>query len=102
MFERSEFTVQSDAILGLGAIRQQPERIVPILIEFLAGPHNPQHSVILRGDAISALRQFGAQAKLAVPAPLRLLNDENAGICSDATNALKAIAPEAAAIARVQ
>jgi len=97
-----EFTVQSDAILGLGEVHQEPERTVPILVEILARPQNPRHSVTLRANAIWALRQFGAQAKLAVPELLRLLNDEHVGIRSDATNALKAIDPEAAAKAGVE
>lgn len=97
-----EFAVQSDAILGLGEIRQEPERVIPILVKFLDEPQNPQHSIIIRADAIWSLRQFGAQAKPAVLVLLRLLNDAHEGIRSDATNALKAIDPEAAAKAGVE
>jgi HEAT repeat protein len=97
-----EFTVQSDAILGLGEIHQEPERVIPILVELLDKPQNPQHSVILRANAIWALVQFGAQAKPAVPVLRRFLNDGQEGIRWDLTNALKAIDPEAAAKAGVR
>lgn len=96
-----EFTVQSDAILGLGEIHQDPERVIPILVKLLDAPQNPQHAVIIRAVAIWSLRQFGAQAKPAVPSLLKLLNDSHASIRSDVTNALKAIDPEAAAKAGV-
>jgi HEAT repeat protein len=86
----------------LGEIRQEPERVIPILVKFLDEPQNPQHSIIIRADAIWSLRQFGAQAKPAVLVLLRLLNDAHEGIRSDATNALKAIDPEAAAKAGVE
>ena len=97
-----EFTVQSDALLGLGTIHQQPERVIPVLMEYLDKPPNPQHAAILRDDAISSLREFGAQAKPAIPTLLRLLHDEQEGIRADATNALIIIDPEAAAKAGVK
>ena len=97
-----DFRVQSDAILGLGELQQDPERVVRILIEVLDKPQNSQHVAIIRGDAIWSLRQFGTQAKAAVPSLLRLLNDEQEGIRSEATNSLRMIDPEAAAKAGVK
>ena len=96
--------MQSEAILGLGAIRQQPERVVPILIGILDKTQNLQHSVILRPYALIALREFEAEAKPAVPSLLRLLNDERetTRLRSNAANALRAIDPEAAAKAGVK
>jgi HEAT repeat protein len=97
-----EFTVQSDAILGFGQIHQEPQRVIPILVELLETPQSLQHSVILRGDAIWSLRQFGAKAKSAVPSLLRLLNEAEPSLRSEVTNALLAIDPEAAAKAGVK
>jgi HEAT repeat protein len=86
----------------LGTIHQQPEQVIPILVEFLDKPQNPQHVLIIRSDAIWALREFGPQAKSAIPSLLRYLNDEDGGIRSHVTNALIAIDPEAAAKAGVK
>jgi hypothetical protein len=97
-----DFRVQSDAILGLGEIHQEPERVIPILVKLLDEPQNPQHSEIIRSDAIWSLRHFGALAKPALPSLLRLLDDAHENIRYDATNALKAIDPEAAAKAGVK
>jgi HEAT repeat protein len=97
-----DFRVQSDAILGLGEIHQEPERVIPILVKLLDEPQNPQHSVIIRGNAIWSLLHFGAQAKPAVPRLLRLLDDAHEGIRYNATNALKAIDPDATAKAGVK
>jgi hypothetical protein len=97
-----EFTVQSDAILALGEIHQEPERVIPILVEFLAQPQNPQYSVAIHGNAMWSLRQFGAQAKPAVPMLLGYLNDPEESIRSTATNTLRQIDPEALVNASVK
>lgn len=96
------FSVQSDAILGLGEVHDDAQRVIPILVDLLDKPQNPQHSEIIHSDALWALRQFGLEAKPAVPSILKLLNDEREAIRSEATNALKAIDPEAAAGAGVK
>ena len=90
------YTVQYHAILGIGQIRQEPERVIPLLIAYLDKPLDP-HWATLRNCAICSLRQFGAQAKPAVPMLIRLLEDSHSNIRSDATNALKVIDPDAAA-----
>jgi hypothetical protein len=92
-----DFTVRSDAIFGLGELHQDPDRVIPILVEFLDKPQNPQQSVTLRHNALWSLRQFGPQAKSAVPSLLRLLNDEHEILRWEATNGLRVIDPEAAA-----
>jgi hypothetical protein len=96
------YSVQYHAIFGLGAIHQEAERVIPILVECLDQPPTPRCSAILRHNALWSLCQFGAQAKPAVPSLLRLLNDSQASVRSDVTNALKAIDPEAAAKAGVK
>jgi len=93
----SEFTVQSDAILGLGELQQQPERVIPILLRLLEKPQDPQHSAILRSDALWSIRQFGAQARPAIPEIIRLLEDSEQNIRSEATNVLICIDTNAAA-----
>ncbi|MGO8925638.1 MAG: HEAT repeat domain-containing protein [Limisphaerales bacterium] len=97
-----DFTVRSDAIFGLGELHQDPDRVIPILVEFLDKPQNPQQSVALRDRALGSLRQFGPQAKSAIPSLLRLLNDEHEILRWEATNALRVIDPEAAAKAGVE
>jgi len=98
----ADFSVQSDAILGLGEIHQDPQRVIPILVEFLSKPQNPQHSAVIRDSAIWSLRQFGAQAKPALPTLLRLLNDADTHFRSEVTNTLLVIDREAAARAGVR
>jgi HEAT repeat protein len=97
----SSYTVQYHAILGVGQIRQKPERVIPLLITYLHKPLDP-HWAKLRNCAICSLRQFGAQAKPAVPMLLRLLEDSHSSIRSDATNALKVIDPDPAVKAGVR
>ena len=93
-----EFTVQDDAVMGLGTIHQEAERVVPILIQFIEKHRTDQ---ILYRDAIDSLRMFGAQAKPAVPTLVGLLDSREENIRSAATSALKQIDPEAAAKAGV-
>ena len=95
------YTVQYHAILGIGQIKQQPERVIPLLIAYLDKPLDP-HWEKLRNCATCSLRQFGAQAKPAVPSLLRLLKDSHSSIRSDVTNALKGIDPDAAVKAGVK
>jgi len=73
-----------------------------MLLEFLEKPQNPQHSAILRFDALWAIRQFGAQARRAIPDLMGLLEDPEQSIRSEATNVLISIDPEAAARAGVE
>ena len=67
--------------------------------EILDEPKNPR---IIRLQPLRALREFGAQAKPAVPNLLRLLNDRDELIRSFVTNALSTIDPEATAKAGVK
>jgi len=100
--EGADAIVQSQAIRILAQIRQRADVAIPILVEILAKPQNQQHSGTLRLDAIFALAQFGPQAQPAVPKLVELLSDTNWLIRSTATNALRAIDPEAAAKAGVK
>lgn len=100
--EDPDVMVQSEAIRVLGQIHQEPERVIPILVELLAKLQSPQHPIGMRIDTIRALRQFGAQAKPAVPKLVELLSDSTGLVRSAATNALKQIDPEAAAKAGVK
>jgi len=73
---------------ALGEIHARPELAVPVLPKALhdADPH-------VRGSAIG-LRDFGLDAKAAVPALLELLKDENSYAKGMAVAALREIAPE--------
>jgi len=103
-----DFRVQQIAIQVLGRLHQEPERVIPVLVEFLDKPQNPRYSLspplyqIMREHAIWSLRDFRAQAKPAVPSLLRLLNDGHPNTRSAVTNALLKIDPEAAAKAGVE
>lgn len=94
-----EFTVRDDAVMGLGTIHQQPERVIPILIQFVE--KNRSERILCR-DAMDSLRMFGEQAKAAVPTLVRWLDDGVEDIRYAATNALKQIDPEAAVRAGVK
>jgi HEAT repeat protein len=95
------YTVQYHAILGIGQIQQHPERVIPLLIAYLDKPLDPRWET-LRNCAIRSLRQFGPQAKPAVPALVQLLRDSHSSIRLDVTNALKVIDPDAAVKAGVR
>jgi HEAT repeat protein len=84
--------------MSLGGIHQESEQVIPILIGYLIDGKEQA----LRYGALWSLRQFGPAAKPAVPNLLKLINDVNASVRSEATNALIAIDPEAAAKAGVQ
>lgn len=86
-----EFTVRDDAVSALGTIHEQPERVVPILTDFL---QKNRADGILCVEAIGSLAKFGVEAKPAVPILLELLNDKEPQIRSAATNALTQINPE--------
>jgi len=49
---------------------------------------------LLRSWAILTLRDFGQEARRAVPALLAALSDNEAAVRESATNALQSIAPE--------
>ena len=86
-----EFTVRDDAVEALGTIHEQPERVVPILVEFL---QKYRTDPILCDDAIGSLSRFGTQAKPAVPILMEFLKDKETSVRSQATNALMQINPE--------
>jgi hypothetical protein len=97
-----EFAWQGGGILGLGEVHQEPQRVVRALVQLLDNPRNPQQTQRIHANVIMGLREFGAQAKPAVPSLLRLLNDADEGIRGQVTNALLTIDPEAAARAGVK
>ena len=76
-------------IIALGKIHGKPELAVPALLPYLAITPIPSYA------AIKAIGEFGADARGAVPALTNLLVYPQLSIRRDATNALKAIAPEA-------
>jgi HEAT repeat protein len=89
--------IQARAIGTLGQIHARPEVCVPALIPFLQASN-----VTLRQSSMWAIRHFGAAARPAIPAILASLNDKDAWVQVQATNALRKIAPEAAAQAGVK
>jgi len=94
-----EFTVRDEAVMSLGIIHEDPERVIPILRSII---EKNRGNAILCQDAMQALGSFGTRAASAAPILLPFVNDQNPNTRSRATNALKAINPEAAAKAGVQ
>jgi HEAT repeat protein len=89
--ERNPITLANAAAV-LGRIHADPEVVVPALIAAL---HHPVQKV--RIECLCALREFGAEAKPAVPALLEFLKSQaDATDKTVAASALKAIDPAAA------
>jgi HEAT repeat protein len=91
-------SVRSYAINALGRIRAEPERGLPVLINALNDP-----DLQIRTAALMALQGLGPNAKPALPVLVEFLSNAQSGIeWTYASNALKAIDPEAAAKAGVK
>ena len=91
-------SVRSYAINALGRIRAEPERGLPVLINALNDP-----DVQIRTAALMALQGLGPNAKPALPVLVEFLSNAPSSIeWTCASNALKAIDPEAAAKAAVK
>ena len=95
----TDWYVRYHAIRALGKMRAEPERVVPVLINALGDPSANVHIC-----AVQALQNFGPNAKPAVATLVEWLHDpaHDASARDYATNALKAIDPEAAAKAGVK
>jgi len=88
-------TIRSVAVMAL--MQVDPELVAPALAPSLSGT-----DMVARLLAARGLQHFGTNAQRVVPALVRLLGDPSERVRFDATNALKAIAPEAAAKAGVK
>ena len=97
-----DFMVRNTAIMAVGRIRKDPERVIPGLIKILEKPRTPNETFSFQYNALWSLQKFGAEAKPANTALLPYLNDTEEVLRSAATNALKAINPEAAAKAGIK
>ena len=94
-------STRAEAVLSVGEIHQEPDRVVPILMGFLNEYEADQTHWSKHWNACYRAMQsrgdFGAQAKPAIPILIRLLNDQRPFIRAEATNSLKSIDPDAAA-----
>jgi HEAT repeat protein len=88
---------RATAAMALGHIHSDPGLVVPALIEMLRDADVQLHAL-----AATALGEFGNQGKPAVAPLIELLSQGNQDARKAATNALKAIDPEAAAQAGVR
>jgi len=93
----SEPIVRARAANALGMLHQQPERVVPGLIELLR-----DRDVWVRCMAALGLNLYGEPAKPAVPALLVSLTNCSSTFRSFATDALKKLDPQAAAVAGIK
>jgi HEAT repeat protein len=73
----------------LGALRAEPELVVPALAKLVEGP-----KAGCRMPALVALGRFGERAHAALPAVVRAFNDSDPEVREAATNAVRKIAPE--------
>jgi HEAT repeat protein len=88
--------VRWNTTVTLSRIHMRPELVVPVLATNLS-PTN-----VILPTTINALAAFGSAATSTVPVLLTFLNQENDYVREAATNALKAIDPEAAAKAGIK
>ena len=89
----ADSSVRLYAVNALGGIRAEPARVLPLLINAMRDPA-PQ----VRAAALMALRDFGPNAKPALPVLAEFVSNAQEGLeRSYAANALKAIDREAAA-----
>ncbi len=88
--------VLCSAMRALGRIRNKPELVLPVLTNALHSAHP-----VVRLNAVTALAYLGPDAKPAEAALLEMFNDSFQDIRRNATNALEAIEPKAAAKADV-
>ena len=89
--------MSAESFRALAEIHAQPEQVVPVIAKFLT-----DSSPYVRKMSIRNLQAFGADARLAVPALVESLKDQDADVRKCAGEALKAIDPAAAAKAGVK
>jgi HEAT repeat protein len=89
--------VRYTAVNALAQLDLEPSLVVPTLINSLTDSF-----FMVQLDAAKGLEHFGTNATQAVPALLLALSDVHPDVRTAATNALKAIAPQAATRAGIQ
>lgn len=90
-----DIAVRGPALGALGKIHQQPDKIVPFLINYLDDDN-------LNTPAAEALGGFGSVAKPAVPKLVSLLKIPDKDLRHAVTDSLRKIDPEAAAQAGIK
>src|SRR5262249_1364688 len=93
----SNVIVRFHSILTLGAIHNQPARVIPVLLEFMKDSR-----VDVRRSAAEALGNYGTNASPALAILSNALNDPELSVRDAAEDALKKINPESAAKAEVR
>jgi HEAT repeat protein len=88
--------VEAMAIIALGHIHGKPALAVPALLPYLAKTPMPDY------NALEVIGEFGGDAKAAIPVLTNLLVHPQLNVRRYATNALKAIAPDAILKAKVK
>ena len=91
--------VRASAISAFLSIHEEPEIVVPALVNRLNDPLEIPRN---RTKAAGALSTFGTQARQAIPSLLTCLTNSDLRLRIQATNALKKIDPEAAAKAGIK
>jgi len=97
----SDDRIRDEAAIAFGGMRDRPEFVVPILIQYLQFAKNSTHTYEC-SDTVGLLGRFGTNAKAATPILLELLNHPVADVRSEVTNWLPRIDAEAAAKAGVK
>jgi HEAT repeat protein len=86
--EDTNWLVAMSAGLSLGAIRLEPQSVIPALTKAARNDH-----FRIRQGAVRGLRQFGARARSSLPTILDLLGDPEPDVRAEATNALLEMPP---------
>ena len=93
----TEEEVQAAALYALGGIHSEPERVVPVLENYLRNT-----SIETQREAIDALGNFGADARSALPALVELMQSPNREITNHVRSALLRIDSSAATKAGIK
>jgi hypothetical protein len=94
----SDSLLSGNAVWALGQVHSRPELSLPALVSLLEST-NPVVCVHLGPQAAMSLAKFGNSARPTVPHLTRLLQSAHPYLRSHITNAVKALDPEAAALA---
>jgi HEAT repeat protein len=81
---------QTDAVECLGTIHRDPQRVIPILLDYITQHQDP----VQRAYAIEAISMFGSDAKVALPMITKFMDDKDMNLQAHALKAFYAIDQE--------
>ena len=84
---RPDWSLRAQAIVALGEIGEEPERVIPVLIELLEDP-------VVRPAALEALTRFGPGAEPAISGVIACLEDDSVDVREAAVSMLGRLAAD--------